>query len=193
MNARESYDGTVQRTLFTAEEIGTAIERMARLIAADYAGQPLLLLGVLKGALYVTVDLARALAAIPDGPSEILVDYLCVSSYGNASRSSGEVRMLKDASEPVAGRHVLVVEDIIDNGLTLAYLRGLLEGRAPASLRACVLFDKPFHRLVDVKVDYVGLSSPDAFVVGYGLDYQEIFRNLPYLAQLQPWVFSKES
>ncbi len=125
----------------------------------------------------------------PMGPARSAVDYLCVSSYGNAARSSGEVRLLKDASEPITGRNVLVVEDIIDNGLTLGYLRSLLGGRNPASLRSCVLFDKPYHRLVDVPVEYVGLQVPDTFVVGYGLDYQELFRNLPYLAQLRPEAF----
>jgi hypoxanthine phosphoribosyltransferase len=176
--------------LFTAEEIASTIRRLADEIARDYRRQPILLLGVLKGALYVAADLSRALSAVADGPSEIAVDYLCVSSYGNASRSSGEVRLLKDASEPLTGRNVLLVEDIIDNGLTLRYLRSLLGERRPASLRACVLFNKPYHRSVEVPVEYVGLTVPDAFVVGYGLDYQELFRNLPYLAQLRPEVFS---
>ena len=176
--------------LFSAAEINAAIERLAREIARDYSRRPVLLLGVLKGALYVAVDVARALGAVPDGPSEIAVDYLCVSSYGNASRSSGEVRLLKDASEPITGRHVLLVEDIIDNGLTLAYLRALLGERRPASLRSCVLFDKPYHRTAEVPVEYRGLTVPDEFVVGYGLDYQELFRNLPYLAQLRPEVFT---
>jgi hypoxanthine phosphoribosyltransferase len=192
MNFQESYEGTVERELFSVEEIAEAIERLAVQIARDYAGKPILLLGVLKGALYVVVDLARALSKVPNGPSEIGVDYLCVSSYGKASRSSGEVRMLKDTTEPVSGREVLIVEDIIDNGLTLQYLRALLSERNPASLRSCVLFDKPYHRLVDVPVEYVGLQSPDEFVVGYGLDYQELFRNLPYLAQLRSAVFSQE-
>ncbi len=186
-----SYEPAIQGTLFTGEEIAGALARLAATIAADYRGQPLTLLGVLKGALYVAADLARAIAAIPDGPSEIIVDYLCVSSYGNSTRSSGEVRMLRDASEPVKGRNVVIVEDIIDNGLTLKYLRALLGERNPASLRACVLFDKPYHRLADVPVEYVGLQSPDEFVVGYGLDYQELFRNLPYLAQLRPAVFQE--
>jgi len=190
MKVTDTYDGTVERELFSAAEIQTAIERLAQEIARDFRGQPLALLGVLKGALYVTADLARALSAIPDGPSEIAVDYLCVSSYGNATRSSGEVRMLKDATEPVTGRNVVVVEDIIDNGLTLSYLRALLGERNPAVLRACVLFDKPYHRLVNVPVEYVGLQVPAEFVVGYGLDYQELFRNLPYLAQLRPEVFT---
>jgi hypoxanthine phosphoribosyltransferase len=191
MKVTESYEGTIERTLFSAEEIAGAIARLAAGIAADYRGKPLLLLGVLKGALFATTDLARALANVPDGPSEIAVDYLCVSSYGSATRSSGEVRLLKDTGEPIVGRNVLIVEDIIDNGLTLQYLRALLSERKPASLRSCVLFDKPYHRLVDVPVEYVGLRSPDEFVVGYGLDYQELFRNLPNLAQLRPSVFSE--
>lgn len=191
MLALASYEPAIERTLFTREEITQALARLAAELARDYRGQPLTLLGVLKGALYVAADLARALACLPDGPSEIIVDYLCVSSYGNSTRSSGEVRMLRDASEPVTGRHVVLVEDIIDNGLTLQYLRALLGERKPASLRACVLFDKPYHRLVDTPVEYVGLQSPDEFVVGYGLDYQELFRNLPYLAQLRPAVFQE--
>ena len=191
MRVKETYEGTIERTLFSHDEIAAALDRLAARIAEDYRGQPVLLLGVLKGALYVTVDLARALARVPNGPSEIRVDYLCVSSYGNETRSSGEVRMLKDTTDPVTGRNVVIVEDIIDNGLTLDYLQALLKGRNPASLRSCVLFDKPYHRRVDVPVEYVGLTSPDEFVVGYGLDYQELFRNLPYLAQLRSWVFTQ--
>ena len=192
MNLTDTYEDAVERVLFSASRIAEAVERLARAIAADHAGQPLVLLGVLKGALYVVSDLARAIAAQPAGPSEIVVDYLCVSSYGNRSHSSGEVRMLKDTSERVTGRAVVIVEDIIDNGLTLSYLRALIGGRNPASLRACVLFDKPYNRRVDVPVEYRGLQCPNEFVVGYGLDYQELFRNLPYLAQLRPMVF-KES
>jgi hypoxanthine phosphoribosyltransferase len=188
---RGTYEGTIERTLFDERAIAAAVERLAERIAAEYAGQPLLVLGVLKGALYVTVDLVRALARIPNGPSRIDVDYVVVSSYGNATRSSGEVRLLKDTDHNVAGKHVLVVEDIVDNGLTLQYLRSLFNGRDPASLRSCVLFDKPYNRRVEVPVEYVGLVVPDEFVVGYGLDYGELYRNLPYLAQLQSWVFSK--
>ena len=187
------YEDAIERTLFSKEEVAAAIERLAQEIARDYAGKPLTLLGVLKGALYVIADLARALAAIPDGPSEIYVDYMCVSSYGNQTRSSGEVRMLKDATVPVSGRHVLICEDIVDNGLTLEYLQALLKGRNPASLASCVLLDKPYHRLVDVPVEYVGMQSPDEFVVGYGLDYQELFRNVPYVAQLRSAVFKDNS
>ncbi len=190
MNTLTTYDGTIERTLYRDDEIAAAIERLGGDIARDFSGQPLLLLGVLKGALYVVTDLARAIAAHPNGPSETVVDYMCVSSYGNATRSSGEVRLLKDTSETVTGRNVVIVEDIVDNGLTLEYLHALMAERNPASLRSCVLFDKPYHRKVDVPVEYVGLICPDAFVVGYGLDYQELFRNLPYLAELQPWVFA---
>ncbi len=190
-SAQLTYEKTIEKTLFSATEIAAAIERLAGEIARDYAGKPLLVLGVLKGALYVTVDLVRALSRVPDGPSRIELDFIVVSSYGNSTRSSGEVRLLKDTSEKIAGRNVLVIEDIIDNGLTLQYLRSLFSGREPASLRSCVLFDKPYNRRVEVPVDYVGLVAPDVFVVGYGLDYQENYRNLPYLAQLQSWVFSE--
>lgn len=192
MRTITAYSQAIEKTLFTAAEIGAAIDRLAAAIASDFAGQPIVLLGVLKGALYVSVDLARALSRIPDGPSQIKLDFLTVSSYGNQSRSSGEVRMLQDTTENITGKNVIVVEDIVDNGLTLAYLRSLLQGRNPASLRACVLFDKPYNRRVDVNVEYIGLVSPDAFVVGYGLDYQEKYRNLPYLAQLHSWVFSEQ-
>ena len=188
----EAYEDAIAGVIFTADEIGAAIRRLAGQIAEDHRGQPMVLLGVLKGALYVISDLARAIAAVPGGPSEIIVDYICVSSYGNRSRSSGEVRLLKDTGQAVTGRAVVLVEDIIDNGLTLGYLRTLLGERNPASLRSCVLFDKPYNRSVDVPVEYVGLQCPNEFVVGYGLDYQELFRNLPYLAQLRPAVL-KES
>ncbi|HET9393158.1 MAG TPA: hypoxanthine phosphoribosyltransferase [Candidatus Rubrimentiphilum sp.] len=191
MSGTLTYEKTIEKELFSVEEIAAAIERLAREIARDYAGKPLLVLGVLKGALYVTVDLVRALSRLPDGPSRIELDFIVVSSYGNSTRSSGEVRLLKDTGEKIAGRNVLVIEDIIDNGLTLQYLRSLLSGREPASLRSCVLFDKPYNRRVEVPVDYVGLVAPEVFVVGYGLDYQENYRNLPYLAQLQSWVFSE--
>ncbi len=178
----------IERTLFSALEIQSAIQRLADEIARDYAGRSLVLLGVLKGALYVTSDLARAVSVIPGGPSEIEVDFLAVSSYGNATRSSGEVRLLKDAAASMTGKHVLIIEDIIDNGLTLQYLRALLGGRGPATLRSCVLFDKPYHRLADVPIEYVGLTAPDEFVVGYGLDFKEGYRNLPFLAKLRPSV-----
>ena len=172
------------RRLYGRGEIHGAVERLAREIARAYRGQPLVVLGVLKGALYLTVDLARALAETADGPSEIFVDYICVFSYEGAE-SRGQVRLLLDEATPLEGRHVLIVEDIADNGLTLAYLQALLSERRPASLRTCVLFDKPSRRRVQVRLDYVGLTLPNTFAVGYGLDYQENYRNLPYLAELE--------
>ena len=186
----EAYEPTIERILASKEEIAATIARLAERIAADYAGKPLLLIGVLKGALHVSVDLAREISRRVDGPSEIRMEFICVSSYGNATRSSGEVRMLKDVDRETAGQNVLIVEDIIDNGHTLAYLRDLFERRNPSTLRSCVLFDKPYRRLVNVPVEYVGMAVPDEFVVGYGLDYQELYRNLPYLAQLKASAFS---
>jgi len=185
-----SYADSIEKTLFTREEIASAIARLASEIAADFAGRPVFFIGVLKGARHVPADLVRALSSVPGGPSELRIDYMAVSSYGNANRSSGEVRMLKDTTENIAGKNVVIIEDIVDNGLTLAYLQGLLREREPAVLKSCVLFDKPYNRTVDVHVDYIGLTAPDAFVVGYGLDYQEAYRNLPFLAQLHSWVFS---
>ena len=190
MNHDLTYDGTIADVLVSEERLAEIIRDLARRIAADYPGQPILLVGVLKGALYVTTDLVREISRVAGGPS-LELDFLVVSSYGNSTRSSGEVRLLKDAGVTVSGKNVLVVEDIVDNGLTLQYLQSLLLGRSPASLRSCVLFDKPYNRRVDVPIDYVGLVTPDAFVVGYGLDYGESYRNLPYLAQLRPAVFSK--
>ena len=169
---------------FSEAAIAAAVARLARAIADDHlrtcGGEPLVLVGVLKGALFFTADLARALPSDFDAR----IDFLAVSSYGNSDRSSGEVRLLKDTSESVEGKHVVIVEDIVDNGSTLDYLQRLLGSRAPASLRSCVLLDKPYRRKVDVRVDYVGLEAPDAFIVGYGLDYQERYRTLPYLANL---------
>jgi hypoxanthine phosphoribosyltransferase len=172
------------RRLFSPEEIGAAVAKLAAGVARDYGGQPLVLLGVLKGALYFTVDLARALAELAGGPSEIFVDYICVASYEGSS-STGTVRLLLDEATPLEGRHVLIVEDIADNGLTLAFLQAFLLERRPASLRTCTLFDKPARRQVQVPLDYVGLTVPNTFVVGYGLDYQERYRSLPYLAELE--------
>jgi hypoxanthine phosphoribosyltransferase len=171
----------LESVAFSAEQVAGAVRRLAQRITADYAGEPLHLVGVLKGAMFLVADLARALPPSVDAR----IDYLGVASYGNEHRSSGEVRLLKDTSESVEGKHVVIVEDIVDNGLTLRYLLRLLDERRPASLRSCVLLDKPYRRLVDVPLDYVGLLAPDAFIVGYGLDYQERYRNLPYLAKLR--------
>lgn len=180
----------IDSVIFSAADIALAVRRMAEEIARDYRGKTVVLLGVLKGALFVTADLARALADVSDSDPEIQLDFLAVSSYGNAHRSSGEVRLIQDTSHSIEGKHVLIVEDIIDNGLTLKYLMTLLGGRAPASIRAAVLLDKPFNRRVDVPVNYVGMTCPDEFVVGYGLDYQERYRTLPFVAKLRSEIFT---
>ncbi|GAC1302610.1 MAG: hypoxanthine phosphoribosyltransferase [Vulcanimicrobiaceae bacterium] len=185
MNRTSVTPGEIAAIEFDAAAIAHAVARLAAGIAEDLRGEPVTLVGVLKGALFFTADLARALPAETDAR----IDFIAVSSYGNAARSSGEVRLLKDTSESVEGKNVVIVEDIVDNGLTLHYLQGLLAGRNPASLRACVLLDKPYRRSVAVSIDYTGFTAPDAFIVGYGLDYQEKYRNLPYLARLHNWVF----
>ncbi len=184
MNAAESLPSEVAAIEFDAAAIAAAVRRLATEIVRDLPAEPVVLVGVLKGALFFTADLARALPATTDAR----IDFIAVSSYGNATRSSGEVRLLKDTSESVEGKNVVIVEDIIDNGLTLRYLQELLGHRRPASLRSCVLLDKPYRRRVEVRVDYTGLTAPDTFIVGYGLDYQEKYRNLPYLARLHDSV-----
>ncbi|HMD02006.1 MAG TPA: hypoxanthine phosphoribosyltransferase [Candidatus Baltobacteraceae bacterium] len=178
----------IEAIVFTAAEISAAVARLAREIANDFGSESVLLLGVLKGALFLIADLARALPPTTDAR----LDFLAVSSYGNAASSSGEVRLLKDTSESVEGKHVVIVEDIVDHGLTLQYLHDLLGRRNPASLRSCVLLDKPYRRRTGVRIDYRGLVAPDTFVVGYGLDYQEKFRSLPYLAELRSRCFEEQ-
>ncbi|HEY6325489.1 MAG TPA: phosphoribosyltransferase family protein [Candidatus Cybelea sp.] len=175
----------VGRRICGAEAIAAAVERLATQIAADYRGQPLVLLGVLKGALCLTADLARALTRRADGPSEILVDYLFVQRYGASGTSGGGARLEADASLPLGGTNLLILDGIVDEGLTLEYLRALLKERRPATLRTCVLFDNPARRKAHVPIEYLGLAIPDAFVIGYGLDYKEWYRNLPYLAELR--------
>ena len=188
MQRTQSLPAGIERVVFSAQEIGAAVDRMGAEIAHDYAGTHLVLVAVLKGALFVVADLARAIASASGGPTGVELDFIAVSSYGNSHRSSGEVRLVHDTTHGLEGKHVLIVEDIVDNGHTLHYLRALLGTRRPASLRAAVLLDKSFNRAVDVPIEYKGLTCPDEFVVGYGLDYQERFRTLPYLAKLRPEV-----
>ncbi len=175
----------VAEIVFEADTIAAAVARVAAEIARDAAAEPVTLVGVLKGALFFSADLARALPPECDAR----LDFIVASSYGDSHRSSGEVRLLKDTSESVEGKNVVILEDVVDNGLTLQYVRGLLASRRPRSLRSCVLLDKPYRRVATVALDYVGLTAPDTFIVGYGLDYQEKYRTLPYLARLDDRVF----
>ena len=166
--------------VFTEQEIRSTVERLAREIKADYEGKNPLLLGVLKGSFVFAADLVRLL----DMPLE--VEFISLSSYGRGRKqSSGKVRMVRGLGTPLRGRHVLVVEDIIDAGVTMDFLIAYLHRRGAASIRVCTLFDKVSRRQVPVPIDYVGLTVPDAFVVGYGLDFDEKYRNLPALYRLE--------
>ncbi len=169
--------------LLTEKEIQAKVSELAAAIDADYAGQELLLVGVLKGAVMVMADLARSLH-LP-----VTIDFMAISSYGSGTSSSGVVRILKDLDHSIEGRNVLVVEDIVDSGLTLSWLVSNLESRAPASVEVCALMRKPDAVKQDVKVKYLGFDIPRDFVVGYGLDYAERYRNLPFVGTLKPTVY----
>ena len=169
------------KIVFSAEEIALAVARLGDEIRVRNGGKPLLLVGVLKGALPFAADLMRALGEYP-----LTIDFMVVSSYGTGRDGDVNVRLLKDLETNPGGRHILLVEDIVDEGHTLSYLLNNLRSRQAASVQSCALIDKPFHRAVDVHPDYVGLRAPeDGFLVGYGLDFQEHFRNLPHIRQLE--------
>ena len=173
----------IQEVLFTPEQLNARVQEIAREIERDYAGQEIMLISVLRGSFIFMADLCRAI----DLPCTL--DFMAVSSYGNGTSSSGQVQITKDLSEDISGRHIIVVEDILDSGTTLSYLLKILEHRHPASIRLCTLLDKPERRVKPVKLHYCGFTIPDAFVVGYGLDYSERYRNLPYIGILKPAVY----
>ncbi len=178
------YDGEIESVLIDEATIAAKIEELAAEVSSDYADRELLLVGVLKGAVFFMSDLARALSR----PTQL--DFMAVSSYGSSTSSSGIVRILKDLDRDISDRHVLVVEDIIDSGLTLSWLLRNLKSRRPASLEVCTLLRKPDAIKVDIAVKYVGFDIPAEFVVGYGLDYAERYRDLPYIGLLNPSVYS---
>ncbi len=173
----------IESVVASAEQIGRRIREMAERISADYADRDLLLVGVLKGAFVFMADLARALTR----PVE--VEFMAVSSYGQSTSSSGVVRILKDLDKDISGKHVLVVEDILDSGLTLSWLLKNLASRSPASVEVVTLFRKPDAVAVEVDVRYVGFDIANEFVVGYGLDYAERYRDLPFVGVLRPAVY----
>jgi hypoxanthine phosphoribosyltransferase len=173
----------VAEVLIDEATLQAKVAELGALISADYADRQVTLVSVLKGALPFMADLMRAMT-IP-----VRIDLMEVSSYGSGTESSGRVRILKDLSSSIEGEHVLIVEDIIDTGLTLNYLSGYLGGKQPASLGICTLLDKPARRLVEIELDYRGFEIPDRFVIGYGLDYDELYRNLPYIGVLRPEVY----
>jgi hypoxanthine phosphoribosyltransferase len=174
-----SDDEAIGEILVPADDLQRRVRALAAEISHDYAGKDLLLIGVLKGAVFFLSDLMRHLEV----PVE--VDFMAVASYGSATKSSGVVRILKDLDAAIDGRDVLIVEDIVDSGLTLQYLLRNLEGRHPASLEVCALLIKPERRKVDLKTRYVGFEIPNRFAIGYGLDHGERYRNLPYVAALK--------
>jgi hypoxanthine phosphoribosyltransferase len=176
------FESDVESVLLSEAQVRAAVAGLAARISADYAGREPLLVGLLKGAVIFLADLMRALAV----PHE--VDFIAVSSYGASSTSSGVVRLLKDLDRDIEGRDVLLVEDIVDTGLTVDYLLRTLRERRPASLEVCVLLVKPAELKVDLQLRYRGVDIPGGFVVGYGMDYDERYRNLPYVAVLKPEV-----
>ena len=174
----------IEEVLFSEQEIQDKVRELAKAIDEDYRGQELLLVGVLKGAVMVMADLARALE------TPVAMEFMAVSSYGSATSSSGVVRILKDLDREITDKHVLVVEDIIDSGLTLNWLLRNMRSRGPASVEVCALFRKPEAAKVDVPIRYAGFDIPNAFVVGYGLDYAERYRDLPFVGRLRPEVYA---
>lgn len=174
----------IDHVLLTEEQIGARLDEMAAQIDADYAGKDLLLVGVLKGAVMVMADLSRRLH------TAATMDWMAVSSYGSGTKSSGVVRILKDLDTDLTDRHVLIVEDIVDSGLTLSWLLSNLRSRGPASVEIAAAMRKPDAVKVDIDVRYVGFDIPNEFVVGYGLDYAEKYRNLPFVGTLAPHVYS---
>ncbi len=178
MTSTRSVDAAIGEILIDEETLAARVAELGADVSADYEGRDLLLIGVLKGAVFFMADLMRHLTVACE------VDFMAISSYGDATDSSGIVRILKDLDINIEGRDVLVVEDIIDSGLTLSYLMRNLESREPASLEVCALLTKPSRREIDVPVRYVGFEIPNKFVVGYGLDFAERYRNLPYVGVL---------
>lgn len=183
LEAYTAYQPGIREVLLTAAEIEAKVQELGSAISVDYAGRTPILVGVLRGVFIFLADLYRAITV----PAE--VDFIAIASYSAESRDKGMVRLVKDLDLSITGRHVIFVEDIVDTGLTLSYLLRNLRARQPASLEVCALFNKPKRRLIDVPVKYRGFDIPDRHVVGYGLDYREQYRNLPFLALLEPGVF----
>ncbi len=182
----QQWKESIQEELISKEQLERRVAELGAQITRDYQGKKLLIVGILKGAIVFFTDLARHI----DLP--LVFDFISISSYGSGTTSSGEVKFLKDVDQPIEGYDVLIVEDIVDSGRTLSYLRSNFASRRPASLRVCCLLDKKERREVPVDVDYVGFDIPDAFVVGYGLDYAGMYRNLPYIGVLSPSAYADQ-
>ena len=180
---RDMMDKDIQEVLFSQEQLARRVDEIAEEISRDYAGKEIMLVSVLRGSFIFMADLCRRIK-VP-----CTVDFMAVSSYGAGTSSTGQVQITKDLSGDIAGKHLIVVEDILDSGNTLSYLLNVLEQRQPASIRLCTLLNKPERRVKPVKLHYSGFTVPDAFVVGYGLDYAERSRNLPYIGVLKPEIY----
>lgn len=174
----------ILRVLLSEEELAAKVRELGRQISENYRGKNLLMVSVLKGSVVFMADLMRAITI----PCEI--DFMSVSSYGSGAKTSGVVKIVKDLDINLAGSELLIVEDILDSGMTLAYIKRMLLDRNPSSIRLCTLLDKPKRRQADIHADYTGFEVPDEFVVGYGLDYAERYRNLPYIGVLKPEIYS---
>lgn len=175
----------IEYVLYSEEKLASVVAALGKQISEDYKGRNLLLVSILKGSVMFMTDLMRSITI----PCQI--DFMAVSSYGSGVKSSGTVRILKDLDRDISGFDVLIVEDILDSGMTLSYLMDLLYARNPNSIRICTLFDKPERRTVDIYADYKGLEVPDEFIVGYGLDYDEKYRNLPFIGVLKREIYTK--
>lgn len=185
MSVEINMSNDIEEVLVTAETLRKMTKELGRRISEDYAGKELVLVGVLKGGFVFLADLMREITIPVD------MDLISVSSYGNSTKSSGVVRIIKDIDIDIANKHVLIVEDLVDTGLTLNHLKELFNTRGPLSVKICTALDKPSRRKVDIHVDYKGIEIPDKFVVGYGLDYAGKYRNLPDVCTLNPRVYSK--
>jgi hypoxanthine phosphoribosyltransferase len=175
-----AWPGDIGPILFTQEQIQRRVAELGAQISRDYTGKDLVVIGILKGVIFFMADLLRAMT-IP-----VTLDFLAITRYGPTEQTHGVVNLTKDLNEPLAGRHVLFVEDIIDTGFTNHYIMRTLLLRDPASLNVCILLNRPRRRIIEVKPAYVGFDIPDYYVVGYGLDYQEQYRNLPYIVKFEP-------
>ncbi len=174
----------IDRVFFSGEELQNKVREIGAQITRDYEGKDPLFVGVLKGSFVFMADLMRAVDLYCD------IDFMAVSSYGSGTTTTGAVKINKDLSYSVEGRHIILIEDILDSGVTLSYLKKYIEARKPASVRICTLLDKPARRRADIHADYVGFECPDAFIVGYGLDYAERYRNLPYIGVLKSEIYA---
>lgn len=180
----ELFKNDIETVLYSEEVIAKRVAELGAVISRDYAGKEVVLISVLRGSFVFVSDLCRQLE-IP-----CTMEFMSVSSYGNGTSSSGQVQITQDLTRDIAGKHVILIEDIMDSGNTLAYLYNLLRQRKPASLDVCALLDNPARRQQDIEISYCGFQIPNAFVVGYGLDYGQLYRNLPYIGVLKPSVYS---